>query len=79
MPALAYILVQVEHGAIDQVSQKIVKFKEITDMHHLYGEFDIILKIETDSMAHLQDFVAKKLRPIKQIKSTETLVTSDVF
>ncbi len=79
MPALAYMLVQVEHGTIDKVSQKLMKFKEISDLHHLYGEFDIIVKVEADSPAHLQDFVANKIRPIKNIRSTQTLITSDVF
>jgi len=79
MPALAYMLIQVEHGTIDKVSQRLMKFKEISDLHHLYGEFDIIVKVETDNSAHLQDFVANKIRPIKNIKSTQTLITSDVF
>lgn len=79
MPALAYMLIQVEHSTIDKVSQRLMKFKEITDLHHLYGEYDIIAKIEAENTAVLRDFIAKKIRPIKQIKATETLIASDVF
>lgn len=79
MPSLAYMLIQVEHGTIDNVSQRLMKFKQITDLHHLYGEYDIIAKIEVQNPAALQDFIATNIRKIKQIKATETLITSDVF
>lgn len=79
MPALAYMLIQVEHSTIDKVSQRLMKFKEITDLHHLYGEFDIIAKIKAENQAHLQDFITNKIRKIKQIKTTQTLITSDIF
>ena len=79
MPALAYVLIQVSHGKIDQISKKLMKYKEVTDINHLFGEFDIIIKVEAANSAKLQDFIAKKLRPIKDIKATQTLVSSDVF
>lgn len=79
MPALAYILIQVGHGKIDKVSSGLMKYKEITDIHHLYGEFDIIIRVEAQNSAKLADFVAKKLRQMKDIVTTETMVASDVF
>ena len=79
MPALAYMLIQVEHGTIDNVSQRLMKFRQITDIHHLYGEYDIIVKVKAQNPAALQDFIVKKIRKIKQINATETLITSDVL
>jgi DNA-binding Lrp family transcriptional regulator len=79
MPALAYVLIQVSHGMIDMVSKRLLKYKEVTDIHQLYGEFDIIITVESANSARLQDFIAKKLRPVRDIRATETLVASDVF
>ena len=79
MPALAYVLIQVNHGKMDLVSKRLMKYKEVTDIHHLYGEFDIIIQLETANSAKLQDFIARKLRPVRDIKTTQTLVASDVF
>lgn len=79
MPALAYMLIQVEHGKIKGVSRKLMRFKQVTDVHNLYGEYDIIARIEAADMAGLQDFIQLKIRPIKEIRSTETLLASDVF
>ena len=79
MPALAYMLIQTAHGKVQNVAEKLLKLKEVKEIHTLYGEFDIIAKIETQNMAKLQDFVANKIRPIKDIVSTETLIASDVF
>jgi DNA-binding Lrp family transcriptional regulator len=79
MPALAYVLIQVSHGKIDLISKRLIKYKEVTDIHQLYGEFDIIITAEAANSAKLQDFIANKLRPVKDIKTTQTLIASDVF
>ncbi|MBW2979123.1 Lrp/AsnC family transcriptional regulator [Candidatus Woesearchaeota archaeon] len=79
MPSLAYMLIQTAHGKIQRVADKLLRFKEVKEIHTLYGEFDIIIKIETSNMAKLQDFIANKIRPIRDIASTETLIVSDVF
>ena len=79
MPALAYILLLVEHGKITNVAESLLKFDEVKELHELYGEFDIIAKVEAADMAALKDFIEKKLRPIKEIRETQTLIASDVF
>lgn len=79
MPALAYILVLVEHGKISNVAEQLLKFDEVKELHELYGEFDIIAKIEATDMASLKDFIEKRIRPIKEIRETQTLIASDVF
>ena len=79
MSALAYILIQVEHSKIDIVSGRLMKFKQVSDVHHLYGEYDIIVRIEAEDMAALQDFIQLNIRKIKEIKATQTLIASDVI
>ena len=79
MPALAYVLMLVEHGKMNDVAKKLLALDEVKELHELYGEFDIIAKVETNDMASLKDFIEKKIRPIKEIRETETLIASDVF
>ena len=56
-----------------------MKFKQVSDVHHLYGEYDIIVRIEAEDMAALQDFIQLNIRKIKEIKATQTLIASDVI
>jgi len=42
-----------------------------------YGEFDLIIKIEVDSLAALDDFVFNKLRVIEGVDSTTTLISAN--
>ncbi|MBW3020929.1 Lrp/AsnC ligand binding domain-containing protein, partial [Candidatus Woesearchaeota archaeon] len=53
--------------------------KQVTEVHELYGQWEIILKIETAEMADLQDFINNVIRADKDIQGTETLIVSDVF
>ena len=78
MPALAYMLATVARGRIDAVSQRLMKLKEVENTHQLYGQWDIIIKIRTKTMADLRDFV-EKVRKLDGITGTETLLASDVF
>lgn len=78
MAAAAYMLITTAHGKIDEVSERLMKFKEIDDIHQIYGPWDIIVKIKTKTMADLRDFL-EKVRQVKDVTGTETLIASDVF
>lgn len=78
MPALAYMLIAVKQGKIEPVSQRLMKHKEVENVHQLYGQWDILVKIRTKTMAELRDFI-EKVRKLDGIEGTETLIASDVF
>jgi len=76
--ALVYILIVTKYGRKKDVSNKLLKFKEIEDVHELYGQYDIIAKISAPDMKKLEDFIQKNIRNIKEIEGTQTLVVSDI-
>jgi len=76
--ALVYILIVTKYGKKKQVSNKLLKFKEVEDIHELYGQYDIIAKISAPDMRRLEDFIQKNIRNIKEIEGTQTLVVSDI-
>ena len=76
--ALVYILIVTKYGRKKDVSNKILKFKEIEDVHELYGQYDIIIKVSSPDMRRLEDFIQKNIRSIKEIEGTQTLVVSDI-
>ena len=69
----AYVLLVVEPGVESKIASKMLKKKEVKDVSVVYGEYDVIMKLEVDSMEVLQDFVIS-LRKNKGIKRTTTMI-----
>lgn len=45
-------------------------------MNILYGEYDLIIKIELDGISELSDFILDKIRAISAIERTTTLIVA---
>lgn len=74
---ISYTLARVK-PAQDVVVYRIVKdLPSVKEVITTYGEFDLIIKIEVDSLADLDDFVFNKLRVIDGIDSTTTLISAN--
>ena len=69
----AYILIMCKSGAEQQILGELKTKPEISSTAIVYGEWDIIAKIKTDSIEHINRFVIQTLRPLKDIEKTATL------
>ena len=69
----AYIMVEVDSGTENDVAGSIKKMDGVKDVGIVYGEYDIVLKVEVGSMEGLQNFVLS-LRKEKGIKRTTTMI-----
>ena len=77
MAAMAYVLIN--SRSEQEVAKKLMNYEIVTEVHELYGEWDIVIKVEANEMADLQDFINNIVRADKDIMGTETLIVSDVF
>lgn len=50
------------------------KIPEVVEVHPLFGEFDILVKIECDSIDTIGEVVIKRIRSMKGILDTKTLI-----
>jgi len=71
----AYILIVVAPGKENQVAGNLLKMSEVKDLGIVYGEYDIIIKVEVPSMEALQNFVLK-IRKDKNIERTSTMIVA---
>ncbi len=78
MVAVVYMLIITRYGKKKNVSNHLLKFDEIENLHELYGRWDIIAKIKAKDMAALEGFIQKNIRTMPDIHGTETLVISDI-
>jgi DNA-binding Lrp family transcriptional regulator len=70
----AYILLNVEGGTEDNVVKIIKKLPGVEQAHVSYGVYDIIIKIKASTMQELKDVIIHKIRQIKSVQSTLTLM-----
>ena len=72
---LAFIEVGVtpeRESGYDKVAARIFKYEEVTDCYLISGLGDLIIIIEGKTMQEIANFVAMKLAPIENVKSTAT-------
>jgi len=71
----AYILLIVKPGEESVVAEKLRKMNEVKDVSVVYGEYDIIAKVEGKDMQGLQNFLIKHIRALDQIERTSTMIS----
>lgn len=71
----AYVLLRVKPGMDRLVFQAVKKLKQVTDMETVYGEYDLLMKIQVETMDDLDAFIFDSIRTIKGVERTTTLIT----
>jgi Lrp/AsnC family transcriptional regulator for asnA, asnC and gidA len=71
---VAFVLVSTEADAMEDVLGALKSVEEVKEAYSVYGVYDIIVKIEADSMLKLNNAVSYKIRRISKVRSTLTMV-----
>jgi DNA-binding Lrp family transcriptional regulator len=56
----------------DAVAERIYRFPEVTDLHLMSGQYDILVFIEGKTMKEVAQFVSSRLATIEHVLSTAT-------
>ena len=76
MPA-AYVLLNTEIGAENQVLKSLKKIKGVKEAHNLWGVYDIIANIKAENMEKLKYIVTKRIGKIGKINSKLTIIITE--
>ena len=72
--AEAYILINCEIGAEEDVITALKSVDGIKEVHGTFGAYDILAKIESAQVEDLRETITWKIRKIDKIRSTLTLM-----
>ena len=72
--SVAYVLITVETGAIDSVIESLKKIGSVKEAYKVYGVYDVIAKVEAETMNKLDEIVAWNLRSLEKVRSTLTMI-----
>jgi DNA-binding Lrp family transcriptional regulator len=73
----AYVLFNVGAGSEDQVLKDVRSIGGVQEAYVSYGVYDLVLKVKADSMEQLKELVTHRLRKIKNVRSTLTLMLTE--
>ena len=74
----AYVLIRVKPGLDREVLQNVREMPQVKDVVTVYGEYDLIVKIEVADLNDLDAFIFDTIRMITGVESTTTLLTTKI-
>ena len=69
----AFVLVNSELGQDEEVLKELRKVEGVKEAYFVYGVYDMVVKVEADTMDTLKGIVTRKIRRMKNIRSTLTM------
>ena len=73
MPS-AYVLISCDLGSEENIIKETRGLDDVKEVEGTYGVYDIIVKVESNSMEELKNTITWKIRRIPQVRSTITLM-----
>jgi DNA-binding Lrp family transcriptional regulator len=70
----AFVLLNTAVGTEADVLREIKKIPDIEEATLVYGSFDIVLRINSDSLVDLKHTVAWKIRKLDYVTATQTMI-----
>jgi Lrp/AsnC family transcriptional regulator, regulator for asnA, asnC and gidA len=70
---VAFMGINIKEGSVDEVTASLSQFDEVLELHEMYGQFDLLLKIGAKSLDEMRDIVVNKIRVIPQITDAELM------
>jgi DNA-binding Lrp family transcriptional regulator len=72
----AFVQISLENANEVEIRDKLKAFPEVRDVHIIFGEWDMMAKLEIESPEQLATFVMENVRPIEGVKLTSTLIVA---
>jgi len=71
---LVFVLANVETGTEKEVLEGIRKVPEVKAAYMVYGLYDIVVTLESESLEKLRETVTKEIRRLDNVRSTVTMI-----
>ena len=71
---VAFVLINSELGFEEEIVSELNKIEGVREVYQVYGVYDIIVKIEGETMEKVKDIVTWKIRRLDRVRSTLTMI-----
>lgn len=74
MGAKAIVLIQTEVGSENKVLEELTTIPEVKEAYIVYGTYDVVVKIEAESLEKIRDIITNRVRRLSDIRTTVTMI-----
>ena len=76
---VGFVLINADLLRKDKICSELLGTSEVVEVNCIFGEYDLIVKLEVDSFDSLAKVVADKIKIIEGILDTKTLTGTMLF
>ena len=76
--AIGFVLITTKPGEEEKVRTALDSIEHVTARWRLFGEFDIIARVQADDEFVLTRCIVEEIRPIQGIKDTKTMIGAEL-
>jgi DNA-binding Lrp family transcriptional regulator len=70
----AFVLINADLGAEEELVKEIKNTEHVKEVYIVYGVYDIVAKIEADTMEKVKETITWKIRRLEKVRSTLTMI-----
>jgi DNA-binding Lrp family transcriptional regulator len=70
----AYVLINCDLGSEESIIGELKKLRETVEVSGVYGVYDIVAKVRSDTMEKLRETITWHVRKIDKVRSTLTMI-----
>jgi len=70
----AFLLINADLSSEDEVVDELRKLPNVKESYVTYGVYDIVAKVEAESMEKLKELITLKIRRLEKVRSTLTMI-----
>lgn len=70
----AFVLINADLGTEEDLVRELKKIPNVTEVHVVYGVYDIIAKVEADTMEKVKETITWHIRRLEKVRSTLTMI-----
>ena len=71
---VAFVLLNCELGFEGEILEQLQQFDIVKEIHGTFGSYDLLAKLESSSSEDINMVVTSKIRKLKNVKSSMTLL-----
>ena len=72
--SMAFAMISAETGVEAEIMEELKNIPGVQEVYQVYGVYDIIIKIEAETMQELREVVFSRVRNLDKIRSTLTMI-----
>ncbi|MGI0078494.1 MAG: Lrp/AsnC ligand binding domain-containing protein [Nitrososphaerales archaeon] len=71
---MAFVLINADLGAEEELVRELKSIQHVKEVYVVYGVYDIVAKIEADTMEKVKETITWKIRRLEKVRSTLTMI-----